>query len=133
MESSALTNGQLTKLHNTLIQIKESKENDAPSLDIMHIVESSLGYLAGRAAESLIGKTSMEEKVDYLIRLVLHLLNKETGKITTSRKSPGTKEGGIPMVIPMVKKIDDLHKSPLHECLLLFFLNRKFSKIYSDN
>ena len=71
---------------------------------MMHIVESGLGYLAGRAAESLIGKSSMEEKVDYLIRMVLHLLNKEDRVITTGRKAPGTKDGGIPMVIPMGDK-----------------------------
>jgi hypothetical protein len=70
----------------------------------MHIIESSLGYLAGRAAESLIGKSSMEEKLDYLIRLMLHLLNKENRIVNTGRKAPGTKEGGIPMVIPMVNK-----------------------------
>ena len=100
-ESSGQTNDQLKKLHNTLIQIQESKENEAPSLDMMHIVESGLGYLAGRAAESLIGKSSMEDKVDYLIRLVLNLLHKEKHEINTGIKAPGTKDGGIPMIIPM--------------------------------
>lgn len=70
---------QFNELKALLIQQNEHRVKDESSVNLMNIVESGLGYVAGKAAVSLLGKSTLEEKVDYLIRLLQHSIRERVG------------------------------------------------------
>lgn len=88
----ALTSEQFNELKALLLQLNEREVKDASSIDTTRIMEAGLGYVAGKAVVGMFGKSALEEKVDNLTKMVMHLINRMNGSTTgVSSKDQTTK------------------------------------------
>lgn len=103
-EWGGLSDAQFEDLKESILrQFKQEKAEESSatsSLDLMHVVESGLGYMAGKAVVGLMGKSPLEQKLDYLIQLLQQPLQARAG-IGVVSKSMAMKPMG--MVSPTTK------------------------------
>lgn len=78
-EAITLSAEQFQELKSLILQVQRVETET--SLDLTRVLESGLGTLAGNAIIGLMGKTSLEEKVDYLIKLVVSLVRQQNGAV----------------------------------------------------
>lgn len=87
---------QFNELKALLIKLNEDRVKDESSVNLMNIVESGLGYVAGKAAVNLLGKSTLEEKVDFLIRIVQQSIRERAGT-SAANAAPAIKNTGLGM------------------------------------
>ncbi|AHM63194.1 hypothetical protein D770_24745 [Flammeovirgaceae bacterium 311] len=78
----SLSSDQFSELKALLLQLNEREVKDASSIDTTRIMEAGLGYVAGKAVVGILGKSTLEEKVDNLTKMVMLLINRVNGLIT---------------------------------------------------
>lgn len=89
------SDAQFQELKSLIQQCLQTEPKSDAALDLTRVVEAGLGTMAGNAIIGLMGKSSLEEKVDYLIRLIVPLVQQKGATVKMGTASPTVKQPGV--------------------------------------